>query len=123
MADPEKSLAAMPSTAAAANDEKGPARMGSMVSINHPIDADEAMNAFAGLEAGETLVLDEATNKRILRRIDLHIMPIMCIVYAMNFLDKTTLSYASIMGLGKDLGLVGSNYQWLGSLFYFGYRE
>ncbi|OJJ50512.1 hypothetical protein ASPZODRAFT_106152 [Penicilliopsis zonata CBS 506.65] len=48
-------------------------------------------------------------------------MPIMCFVYGMNFLDKTTLSYASIMGLETDLKLKGSEYQWLSSLFYFGY--
>ena len=45
----------------------------------------------------------------------------MCVVYGLNFLDKTTLSYASIMGLEEDLGLTGDNYQWLGSMFYFGY--
>lgn len=39
----------------------------------------------------------------------------------MNYLDKTTLSYASIMGLKEDIHLVGDNYQWLASLFYFGY--
>lgn len=46
---------------------------------------------------------------------------IMCVVYGLNYLDKTTLSYASIMGLKQDIGLVGDNYQWLGSMFYFGY--
>ena len=46
---------------------------------------------------------------------------IMCLVYGLNYLDKTTLSYASIMGIKKDIGLVGADYQWLGSMFYFGY--
>lgn len=44
----------------------------------------------------------------------------------MNYLDKTTLSYASVLGLrsSKDaggIGLVGQQYNWLGSMFYFGY--
>lgn len=55
-------------------------------------DADEALAAF---EAHENVVVDEATSKRLLRRIDRRILPIMCVVYGMNFLDKTTLSYAS----------------------------
>lgn len=42
-------------------------------------------------------------------------------MYALNFLDKTSLSYASIMGLQEDLHLKGTNYQWLGSMFYVGY--
>jgi MFS transporter, ACS family, allantoate permease len=86
----------------------------------HGQDADEAMKAFKDRE-GEIIVIDEATNKRLLRRIDWNLMPLMCVVYGLNYLDKTTLSYASIMGLQKDLRLKGDNYQWLGSMFYFGY--
>lgn len=86
--------------------------------IAHSHDADEAMKAFA---TGEIIEIDEATNKRLLRIIDWHLMPIMCVVYGINYLDKTTISYASIMGLKKDLNLKGDNYQWLGSMFYFGY--
>ena len=36
-------------------------------------------------------------------------------MYGLNYLDKTTLSYASIMGLREDINLVGDNYQWLGT--------
>ncbi|KAJ5151108.1 transporter [Penicillium canariense] len=86
----------------------------------HAHDADDALKAFDELH-GETIELDEATNHRLLRIIDWHMMPIMCFVYGMNFLDKTTMSYASIMGLKQDLHLEGDQYQWLGSLFYFGY--
>ncbi|KKA18950.1 MFS allantoate transporter [Rasamsonia emersonii CBS 393.64] len=88
--------------------------------LKHSHDADEAMKAFAGLE-GQVITIDESTNKRLLRIIDWHMMPLMCVVYGMNYLDKTTLSYASIMGIQKDIGLKGDNYQWLGSMFYFGY--
>ncbi|KAJ5155280.1 transporter [Penicillium capsulatum] len=88
----------------------------------HAHDADEAMKAFAELQ-GDAIELDESTNKRLLWTIDWHMMPIMCFIYGMNFLDKTTLSYASVMGLKEDLHLdpSGDQYQWLGSLFYFGY--
>lgn len=43
--------------------------------IKHVKDADEAMKAFEGHE-GEVLLLDESTNKRILRKIDLNILPV-----------------------------------------------
>ena len=43
--------------------------------IKHANDADEAMKAFQGHE-GEVIVLDEATNRRLLRRIDLNLMPV-----------------------------------------------
>jgi ACS family allantoate permease-like MFS transporter len=48
--------------------------------INHAIDPDDAMKAFEGHE-GEVLVLDAATNKRLLRKIDLHLMPVCTIFY------------------------------------------
>ena len=43
--------------------------------LTHGLDADEALKAFIGHE-GESIVLDEATNKRLLRKIDLNIMPV-----------------------------------------------
>ncbi|KAK9849077.1 hypothetical protein MYU51_014963 [Penicillium brevicompactum] len=85
----------------------------------HSHDADEAMKAIDEMH-GETIELDEATNRRLLSIIDWHMMPIMCFIYGMNYLDKTTLSYASVMGIKEDLSLEGDQYQWLGSLFYFG---
>jgi MFS transporter, ACS family, allantoate permease len=83
-------------------------------------DGDEALKAFVGHE-GERIVIDEATNKRLLRTIDRNLMPFLCLIYGLQYLDKTTLSYASVMGLKTDLNLVKDNYQWLGSVFYFGY--
>ena len=44
------------------------------VIVKHANDADEAMKAFEGYE-GESLVLDEATSKKLLRKIDWHLMP------------------------------------------------
>jgi ACS family allantoate permease-like MFS transporter len=86
--------------------------------LAHSHDADEALKAFASHQ-GEVIHIDEATNKRLLRRIDLYMMPIMCLVYGLNYLDKTTLSYASIMGISLPkaqggIGLKGDEYNWLG---------
>ena len=79
----------------------------------HAHDQDEAMKAVEEMN-GELVEVDEQTNKRLLRTIDRHLMPIMCMVYAMNYLDKTSLSYASVMGIQKDVHLTKSNYSWLG---------
>ena len=43
--------------------------------LKHANDADEAMKAFEG-HNGEVLVMDEATNKRLLRKIDMNILPV-----------------------------------------------
>ena len=56
-------------------------------------DADEALTAVAALE-GSALLLDADAERRLLRKIDWHLMPVLCVVYGLNYLDKTTLSYA-----------------------------
>ena len=66
----------------------------------------------------ERIVLSEADNKRILRKIDLTILPIMLGVYFLQQLDKSTLSYASVFGLVEDAHLKGEDYSWLGSIVY-----
>lgn len=43
--------------------------------LKHAHDADEAMKAFVGHE-GEVIRLAEATNKRLLRKIDMNLMPV-----------------------------------------------
>ncbi|KAI9692761.1 MAG: hypothetical protein M1820_009360 [Bogoriella megaspora] len=88
--------------------------------LKHSHDADEALKALEG-RGGRAIELDEATNKRLLRKIDFHLMPLLCITYMLNYLDKTTLSYASVMGIRKDINITTSQYSWLGSMFYFGY--
>jgi hypothetical protein len=68
--------------------------------------------------AGQTVVVTSEENKRILRKIDLTILPIMLAVYFLQGLDKATLSYASVFGLVTDAHLGGQDYSWLGSIVY-----
>ncbi len=85
----------------------------------HPIDLvdkDEAMKYF-----DDTVELDAETDRKLLRKIDLYVCPLLCILYCCQFMDKTTTSYASIMGLRTDLKMVGDQYSWTGSAFYLGY--
>jgi hypothetical protein len=59
--------------------------------------------------------------RELVRKIDKKILPIMCAVGFLQFLDKTSLSYASVLGIITDTNLHGSEYGLLGSLFYIGY--
>ena len=43
--------------------------------LKHSHDADEALQAFASHQ-GEVIELDAATNKRLLRKIDFHLIPV-----------------------------------------------
>ncbi|KAF2808121.1 dipeptide transmembrane transporter [Mytilinidion resinicola] len=54
-------------------------------------------------------------------KIDLCLMPILALTFGLQYLDKVTISYAAVYGIRKDLDLVGTQYSWANSIFYFGY--
>lgn len=86
----------------------------------HISDVDEAMQ-LALDNAEEAVELDEATDRRLRRKIDLYVLPLICILYCLQFMDKLTNSYASVLGLREDLHMEGNMYAWTGSAFYLGY--
>ncbi|UKZ67482.1 uncharacterized protein TrAtP1_008643 [Trichoderma atroviride] len=71
-----------------------------------------------GRSPDEVITVSPADDARILRRIDLALLPLMLSVYFLQALDKATLSYASIFGLIDDTGLKGDEFSWLGSIVY-----
>jgi MFS family permease len=69
-------------------------------------------------QAGRDVLVTAADNKRILRKIDWAILPIILFIYCLQSLDKSSLSYASVFGLITDLNLVGSQFSWAGAIVY-----
>jgi ACS family allantoate permease-like MFS transporter len=69
---------------------------------------DEALNFVSAHAVG----VDEITNKGIRHKIDLYILPWMCGLYMLQYLDKTSLSYASSMNLKVDTNINSSQYSW-----------
>ncbi len=70
------------------------------------------------IEAGQRIVLTPENNSRVLKKIDLFILPVVLGVYFLQALDKATLAYASVFGLVEDANLHGQQYSWLGSVVY-----
>ncbi|KAI1114000.1 major facilitator superfamily domain-containing protein [Nemania sp. NC0429] len=64
----------------------------------------------------ERVILTEEDNKRIKRRTDTVILPILVWVYFLQILDKTVLGNAATFGLTQSTGLTGSQYSLLGSV-------
>jgi MFS family permease len=69
-------------------------------------------------QAGRHIELTPENNKRVLRKIDTHILPVILAVYFLQALDKATLAYASVFGLVEGANLHGLQYSWLGSVVY-----
>ncbi|KAI1138161.1 MFS general substrate transporter [Hypoxylon sp. FL0543] len=77
--------------------------------------ADKAAQFIA--EHGEVSFTYEEERK-VLRRIDMRILPLILGAYFFQQLDKSSLSYVSIFGIMDDAHLESLEYSWLGSILY-----
>lgn len=59
--------------------------------------------------------------RRLRMKIDWWIVPIMFCCYTMQFIDKVLLNYAAVMGLNKDLHLVGNDFTNTATAFFIAY--
>ena len=57
----------------------------------------------------------------LVRKIDFRLLPMIIIMYIMNYLDRNNIASARLAGLEKDLGLVGTEYQTCVSILFVGY--
>lgn len=71
---------------------------------SYPLGQDEATTA--PLTPTEQLVAN-----KLRRKIDIRILPVVFIVYIMNFVDRTNYASARLQGLEEDLSLSETEYQ------------
>ncbi|EFY99366.2 phthalate transporter [Metarhizium robertsii ARSEF 23] len=72
-------------------------------------------------EALRRYVPHSAEEKKLVRKIDLFLMPILWIMYILNYVDRTNIGNAKIAGMAVDLDLDDNRYAWVLSVFFFGY--
>lgn len=58
--------------------------------------------------------VDRAFEKRVIRKIDMFVIPFICITYLVTYIDKAMLGYSAVFGLKESLHLQGTEYSWLG---------
>lgn len=46
----------------------------------------------------------------LMRRIDFQVVPILCLLFIFAILDRVNIANAEVYGMGKDIGLVGDQY-------------
>ncbi|KAJ7068194.1 MFS general substrate transporter [Mycena amicta] len=78
------------------------------------VDGDEALRLVGTVRTAQ---FSEEYNLKLRRKLDKLIPPLCAAVYFTQFLDKTSLNYASIMGLP----ITGQNYNLVSAAFYFGF--
>ncbi|KAF7440591.1 hypothetical protein PC9H_000937 [Pleurotus ostreatus] len=81
----------------------------------------EDVDVAAQLAAGSDEVINPVIAARLRRKIDWHLMPLMCIMYLMTFADKTTLGQSAVLGIIPGAHLNQNQFNWLGTIFYLSY--
>ncbi|CAH6719770.1 allantoate permease [[Candida] jaroonii] len=74
-----------------------------------------------GLADDDEIELTPEVEKRLRRKSDMYLLPIMLTLYCLQFMDKLSNSFSSILGLRAELNMNGQIYSWTGSAFYLGY--
>lgn len=82
------------------------------------VDVDAALEY---LNHEGTTVMTEVNEKALVRKLDLTIVPLMWACYNLQYLDKTLINYANVMGLQEDTGITGNQFSLLATLFYVTY--
>jgi hypothetical protein len=79
---------------------------------------------------GETIERDEdlpvacpphTTERRLMQKIDLHVIPCLVVLYTLAFLDRINISNAAVYGLSTDLNLQGNQYNVALLIFFVPY--
>lgn len=61
--------------------------------------------------------------RRLRWKVDLRLIPILSLNIWLGAMDKVTPSTAALYGMREDIGLVGNQYAWVGSVFYVSFSH
>lgn len=85
---------------------------------------DDSSGELVTVEKGYTDVLVELPKeeeRRILRKVDYRLVPLLALLYLVAFVDRSNIGNAKIAGLSKDLKLEGMMYNTAVTMFFISY--
>lgn len=105
------------------------------LSVNYAANDDMAAGEIVDLDEAEIflrdnnftsgyireLLSDKELNKKLVRKIDRILLPLLAGTYVLQYVDKQALSYSAVFDLFTDTGTTQYEYSWLASIFYFAY--
>ncbi|CAG8459909.1 11786_t:CDS:2 [Scutellospora calospora] len=66
-------------------------------------------------------IVNSIEEKKLLKKLDLRIIPLVTLLYTLSFLDRVNIGNAKLAHLERDLNLVGNEYNWSLGIFFIGY--
>lgn len=94
------------------------------MSSEKDIQAHNEVITSAEKETPQRPVMDDhwhAVSKRIVRKLDMTLMPIIWLLYLFNYLDRNSIATAKLNGLEEHLNLTGTQYSTAVSILNAGY--
>ncbi|KAF3935802.1 hypothetical protein ABW19_dt0203990 [Dactylella cylindrospora] len=88
------------------------------MSTDSKVHAEDVENVSA---SAPSIDIDPEEEKRLVRKIDLYILPTMWIMYLLSYMDRTNIGNAKIAGMEEDLQLTSNQYSIALVVFFIGY--
>ncbi|KIW02884.1 uncharacterized protein PV09_05934 [Verruconis gallopava] len=95
--------------------------MGEKLGESNDIEKSDLSLPAEHLVDGSLPIIDPVAEAKLVRKLDLFIIPITMSLYLFSFLDRVNIGNARLYGLEKDLGLHGNQYQTAVSLLFVTY--
>ncbi|KAL1957653.1 hypothetical protein VTO42DRAFT_5630 [Malbranchea cinnamomea] len=92
-----------------------------MAEKNGTGDVESSPSSHASNGVDDSPKLENTTERRLMAKIDLHIVPVLCVLYLLAFLDRVNISNARIFDMEKDLGLEGMQFNTALVIFFVPY--
>ncbi|KAF4598010.1 hypothetical protein EYR40_006359 [Pleurotus pulmonarius] len=64
---------------------------------------------------------DAVSRRHIMRKLDIHLLPFVSLLYLLSFLDRANIGNARVAGMAADVGLVGLKYNVIAAVFFIPY--
>ncbi|KXT16700.1 hypothetical protein AC579_5227 [Pseudocercospora musae] len=101
-------------------DDKA-AIVGKEESIDRSLSSHAGHDEHKGLDDSELPDYQDPEVKKIMRKVDLRLPPVLAVLYLFSFLDRSNIGNAKIAGMTKTLKMTGHDYNIALTVFFFPY--
>ncbi|KAI9371091.1 major facilitator superfamily domain-containing protein [Aspergillus egyptiacus] len=98
-------------------DEKAVTTHGDAQRQKVQFEQDELYQAYASKSAE----WHKQMTRKLMRKVDFHLLPLLVLMYLLNFLDRNNLSQARLGTLEEDLNMTGTDFNLATSILFVGY--
>jgi hypothetical protein len=118
---PAESAQGQPQDAVPKKDDITPEKLGEALRVGDGEGDDPPKSPRAALDYSGAHKKVDPREIRLVRKLDMWMMPILWLMYWLNYLDRNAIALARLNGLEGDLGLGEGEYQTCISILFVGY--